>query len=213
MWLSGRASLCEALDSMSWSVKQTHQDAKPQKEPETIPAIVVGAWPELGGSGFDSSLCFLTLYTVCSHPKPAPGTSQSPTASECPPHRVGTRKARCVVCFCFSRHRWGLPHGWSSREQEAAAFPQPQASGRRSRWFFRGAREWEWTRTCFPYGRALPILPCVLFVDLLRALPRLALDSVASSCLSLLRAEIAGVCGHAWLVLPSEEICCSQLRA
>lgn len=73
VWLTGRISLCEALDSMSRSVKQTHQkqnpETEPQKEPETIPAVFVGSLSRARWVWFDSSLCLLTLCIGCSHPE------------------------------------------------------------------------------------------------------------------------------------------------
>lgn len=63
-------------------------------------------------------------------------------------------------------------------------------------------------------GDLLPILPCPTHTALLfcfAAQSRLVLNSVAS-CLSLLWAEMASVHGQAWLVLPSGEIVCCQLR-
>lgn len=63
-------------------------------------------------------------------------------------------------------------------------------------------------------GDLLPIRPCPTHTALLfcfAAQSRLVLNSVVS-CLSLLWAEIAGVHGQAWLVLPSGEIVCCQLR-
>lgn len=42
-----------ALDSMSCSVKQTNQETKPHKEPETTPAVFVGSLAGAGPVWFD----------------------------------------------------------------------------------------------------------------------------------------------------------------
>lgn len=96
VWLSGRISLCEALDSTSRSVKQTHQkqnpETEPQKEPETIPAVCVGSLARARWVWFDSSLCLLTLCIGCSHPEANIWDVSDTDCEQCPPHRVGMRK-------------------------------------------------------------------------------------------------------------------------